>query len=97
MYNSLLFRIKAEVDVDKHRFLELFFKDWVDTVCNNEVDYKIERVPGTARVFGRGLVNAPNLPSYETFKVEFQRQEDATAMRLKGVPEEFQHYLEILN
>jgi hypothetical protein len=96
MYNSLLFRIKAEVDVDKHRFLELFFKDWVDTVCNNEVDYKIERVPGTAWVYGRGTVHGKGIPSYETFKVEFQKQEDATAMRLKGIPEEFQSYLEIL-
>jgi hypothetical protein len=29
--------------------------------------------------------------------VDFDRQEDAVALMLRGVPEEFQHYLEIVN
>ena len=43
MSNSLFFKIKNTVDIDKHRLLEIFFKDWVDNSCNNEVQYKIER------------------------------------------------------
>lgn len=97
MYNSLLFRIKADVDVNKYRLLELFFKDWVDTTCDNEVHYKIESVPGTAYVYGRGAVHSKHLPTYETFRVDFDKQEDALALMLKGVPEEFQSYLEILH
>ena len=89
MSNSLLFRVKDSVDADKRRLLELFFKDWVDTSCNNQVHYKIERnikkdwVPGT-------------LNYKETFLVNFEEQEDAVVMSLKGVPKEFQQYLEIV-
>jgi len=32
----------------------------------------------------------------ETFRVDFERREDAVAMSLKGVPREFQQYLEIV-
>jgi hypothetical protein len=35
--------------------------------------------------------------STKRFKVEFERQEDALALRLRGVPSEFQNYLEIVN
>lgn len=97
MSNSLLFKIKADVAIDKYRLLELFFKDWVDNNCNNEVNYKIERKPVAAWVQGLGAVYAPTgLSSSETFRVDFEKQEDLLAMKLKGVPEELQHYLEIV-
>jgi hypothetical protein len=33
----------------------------------------------------------------ETFRVDFEQQEDAVAMKLKGIPVEFQKYLELVS
>lgn len=33
----------------------------------------------------------------ETFRVDFERFEDAVALKLKGIPQEFQKYLEFAN
>ena len=92
MLNSLLFRVKENVNTDKYRFLELFFKDWVDDTCNREVFFNIENQD----------VGNPNHVSNDIyqaciFKVVFEKQEDALALKLKGIPKEFQHYLEIVN
>ena len=35
--------------------------------------------------------------SDETIQVEFEKSEDAVALKLKGIPDEFQNYLEIVN
>jgi chitinase len=84
--NSIYFIVKSEVDKNKHKLLELFFKDWVDTSCDNEVQYKVEEI---------GIAFLDD--SYTTFKVDFEKQEDALALRLRGVPAEFQNYLEIVD
>jgi len=89
MSNSLFFKIKDSVDIDKHRLLEIFFKDWVDDSCDNQVQYKIER--DVIKDWEPGMVHYR-----ETFRVDFERREDAVAMSLKGVPREFQQYLEIV-
>lgn len=87
---SLYFKVKDAVDVDKHRIIELFFKDWVDDTCDNRVKYSIER--NVRRDWMPGMVHYG-----ETFRVDFEHQADAVAMRLKGVPREFQQYLDIIN
>lgn len=87
--NSLYFKIKANVNVDKHRLLELFFKDWVDDTCENQVQYNVER--DVDKDWEPGMVRYR-----ETFRVDFDRQEDALALRLRGVPQEFQDFLEIV-
>lgn len=79
MSNSLSFKIKSDVDIDKHRLLEFFFKVWVDSGCNKQVKYSIERG-----------VN-------KTFSAHFEKSEDALALTLRGVPLEFEKYLEIVN
>jgi len=89
MANSLFFKIKDTVNIDKHRLLEIFFKDWVDNSCNNQVQYKIER--NVNKDWEPGMVHYK-----ETFRVDFEKREDAVAMSLKGVPKEFQKYLEIV-
>ena len=89
MLNSLFFKIKDNVDIDKHRLLEIFFKDWVDNSCNNQVHYKIER--DVIKDWKPGMIHYQ-----ETFRVDFESREDATAMSLRGVPIEFQQYLEIV-
>ena len=89
MSNSLYFKIKDSVDSDKHRILELFFKGWVDETCENQVQYKIER--NSIKHWNPGMVHYT-----ETFRVDFDRQEDALAIKLKGVPEELKSYLEIV-
>lgn len=78
---SMYFRFKDNVDIDKHRLIELFFKDWVDNTCNREVHYTIY---GT-EIYG-----------YDAFRVDFTQPTDATALTLRGVPSEFREYLEIV-
>lgn len=87
--NSLYFKIKDSVDIEKHRFIELFFKDWVDGSCNREVQYKIER--NIAEDWNPGMVRYR-----ETFRVDFERQEDCLALKLKGVPTEFENFIELV-
>lgn len=91
---SILFKIKDRADLDNHRILEIFFKAWVDEICNNEVQYKVERDVNDDRPYG-------NYDSYnrwpETFRINFNREEDAVILKLKGIPEEFQNYLEFVN
>lgn len=87
MSSSLFFKIKDSVNVDKHKILEFFFADWVDNTCEKEVNYSSER-----RVDERF-----GIPYYQkTLRVDFDRQEDALAIMLKGIPKEFQSYLEII-
>jgi hypothetical protein len=80
--SSLFFRINSDIASEKHRILELFFKSYVDAVCNNEVNYIIEH---------------NKCDSAEIFRVVFDNIEDATAIRLKGIPEEFGQYLEFVD
>lgn len=85
MSTSLFFKIKSTVDLDKHRLLELFFKDWIDDSCNNRVQYKIQRDSTTN-----------SAKHQETLCVDFEQPEDALVMLLKGIPNEFIQYLEIV-
>ena len=84
--NSLYFKIKDTVGVDKYQLLEVFFSDWIDSNC---VNYRVER----------GIVrDSPGITPWgqETFRVDFDRGEDYVAMKLRGVPQQFQGFLEIL-
>ena len=91
MQSSLSFKVKAGLGVDRYRVLELFFKDWVDNTCNNEVHYKMENQTMKSTAY------EPNaIYRYHIFEVMFDKQEDALALMLRGVPEEFQNYLEIV-
>jgi hypothetical protein len=64
----------------------MFFEDWTDSICNNEVAYSIVAIDGTG-------LTAWN----EIIRVDFANEEDATILKLKGIPDEFSSYLEILN
>ncbi len=85
---SLFFKIKDTSTLDKHRILEFFFKSWVDDTCNNEVSYTLEEI-----------LEAPagSMSWIEIYRVDFDRIEDAVAIKLKGVPLEFQNYIEIIS
>ena len=89
MSYSLSFKIKSSVDIDKHRLLEIFFKDWVDGSCDRQVHYTVER--DVNKDWKPGMVYCD-----ETFSVHFDKPEDALALKLKGVPSEFEKYLEIV-
>jgi hypothetical protein len=67
----------------------MFFKAWVDDTCNNEVGYALMR--------DYLHDDYKTTPVIETFRVDFERMEDAVALKLKGVPDEFQNYLEIVD
>lgn len=88
MANSLIFKIKDTVDSDKHRFLELFFADWIDDFCENK--FYIVNKKSTE------YTHPEIKPHVETFHVCFEKTEDAVAMSLRGIPLEFRQYLEIL-
>lgn len=90
---SMLFRIKETTGVANHRIIEIFFKAWVDEICNNEVQYTIKRNVNL------GSCSDPVVDSRwpEIFRVDFDREEDAVILKLKGIPEEFRNYLEIVN
>lgn len=82
MHTSLFYKIKATDN--KHHILLLFFKEWTDRMCD-EVTYN-------------DLVTYPSdkYQWHHTFRVDFAREEDAVAMKLRGVPEEFKEYLTLL-
>ena len=84
---SLYFKIKDSAALEKHTLLEIFFKLWVDESCNNEVSYNIEPIhdPNPCRQLFE-----------ETFRVDFDKMEDAVALKLKGIPSEFQGYIELV-
>jgi hypothetical protein len=87
MHHTLFFKIKDSAIPHKHKILELFFKSWVDGVCNNEVKYTLEEV-----------LEAPlgSTSWEETYRAEFDRIEDAVALKLQGIPDEFKDYIEII-
>lgn len=87
MQYYLLFKTKANIDTNKHKVLEILFKDWVDDICNNKVDYFIDNSYLVSGIDGHT----------KTFRVDFQEYEDALALKLKGIPVEFREYLEIVN
>jgi len=87
MSKPLYFIFKDTVDSDKHRLVEIFFKDWLDNLSDNQVSYDIKKV-----------INwHPNYKHHKIFHVMFDKQEDAVVMKLRGVPKEFQSYLEMVN
>lgn len=83
---SLFFKLRDNGASEKHRVLEMFFKSWVDDACNNEVDYTLEETKST--------INPKNC--IEIYRVDFENTEDAVALKLTGVPKEFQHYIELV-
>lgn len=87
---SLLFKIRDTAAQEKHKILEMFFKSWVDDICNNEVKYTVEH---TLRAVPDSMLDQVE----ELFRVEFDQIEDATAIKLKGIPTEFQEYIELIS
>jgi len=81
MYTSLKFKIKDSVVSEKRRLLELFFRDWVDDSCDSQVQYSFESID----------------KFQDILLVDFDTQEDALALKLKGIPEEFRQYIDIVN
>jgi len=81
---SLYYHLRATPE--KKKILDLFFKDWADGICNDEVAYSTIASDGGGRLWWN-----------ETIRVDFMNDEDALVMRLKGVPEELQKYLQIIN
>jgi hypothetical protein len=86
---SLYFKTKPEIPVDKHRLIEIFFKDWIDTICDKQVEFRIERN------IDRDWI--PGMVTYrETFRVDFEQSEDVLAVRLTGIPHEFENLIEFV-
>lgn len=83
MSTPIFFKIKNSSKQSNHRILELFFKSWVDNNCNNEVEYSVEQIP--------------NIQLSEIVRVDFKNYDDAIALVLKGIPFEFQPYMEIID
>lgn len=84
---SLFFKIKDTATQEKHKIVKIFFKSWVDGICNNEVDYTLTRIASPLK----------NLHLWEeVYRVDFERTEDAVMLKLKGIPLEYQNYVELV-
>jgi hypothetical protein len=79
---------------DKKKILEMFFKDWADSICNNKVRYS-STIESEDYLYGRGLP-LPSPVITAIIKVEFDHEEDAVAMKLKGIPPDLQQYLSLI-
>lgn len=64
----------------------MFFEDWADRIGKNEISYSV--VAGD----GGGITQWNDI-----IRVDFANEEDATIMKLKGVPIEFQRYLKFID
>ena len=62
----------------------MFFEDWADRIGNNEIKYAIVAGDGGGKTTWNDII-----------RVDFINDEDATIMRLKGIPDEFQKYLKL--
>jgi len=85
MSTTLHFKIKDNIDTNKYNLIELFFKSWVDQTCDSQVKY-----------YCVGQKSGYKFPK-EIFRADFERQEDALAITLSGVPIELRNYLEIVD
>lgn len=79
---SLVFKIKDIGTFEKYHILEMFFKSWVDDICNNEVQYTFVRSGNS---------------SMDICRVDFDNLGDAVALVLMGIPNEFKKYIEIVD
>jgi len=84
MYKSTLYFHFIATNTNR-QVLKMFFENWADSVCNNEVRYSVVHDSG-----GFGTWN-------EIIKVDCTNEEDATLMKLRGVPEEFRKYLTLVD
>lgn len=84
MYHSLYFNLNAPQN--KASILKMFFEDWADGVYAKEIIYSTV----ATNVDGR-------FPGIETIRVDFENEEDAAIMKLKGIPEEFQKHLRLVD
>lgn len=80
---SLYFKIKDSVVVSNVKILDIFFKDWVDDICNNEVR------------FVDIAVNIMTSDNQKLVRVDFVHEEDATLLKLSGIPSGLDKYIEV--
>jgi hypothetical protein len=83
MYQTSL-HVRLNATAEKAKILELFFQDWADGICNKEVEYET-------------IYGAPDGWLNEIIRVDFKNSEDAVAMKLRGIPQELQNYLTIVD
>ena len=84
MYRTSLYFHFNPPNNNADNVLRMFFEDWADQICDGEVSYSVALGPG-----GRFRQN-------ETIRVDFVNEEDAVAMKLKGIPDEFKKYLTLV-
>lgn len=81
----LYFRVKDSVDKENHPLLDIFFKEWIGSSCDYNVNIIKNKVRDVNRYF-----------DIYYYKVSFTTGEDALAIKLKGIPPEFKNHLEIV-
>lgn len=86
MYKSSIYLHFVATPSNKH-ILRMFFEDWADRIGANKIKYSI--------VAGAGLDGMTTWS--DIIRVDFENEEDATIMRLKGIPDEFQKYLKFVD
>ena len=75
--NSIYFQ--CIISLHNKHILRMFFEDWTDGIGDNEVRY-VDNITNTKS-------------NIDIIKVKFTYEEDALAMKLKGIPDEFIKYI----
>lgn len=80
---SLYFNFKAP-NGNADNVLRMFFESWADEICNKQISYSVIGSDGGGKHWHNEFIRA-----------DFENEEDALILKLKGIPTEFQKYLEI--
>lgn len=81
-YPALHFKLKSTIAVADEKIVELLFKSWIDTSCDNNVNYEISQDIKT-KLF--------------TFRADFEHIEDAIIVKLHGIPDGLNKYIELVS
>lgn len=84
MANSLYYKIGPNVHIDNLRIVELFFMDYIDRLCNNDVQYTLEKIWEPNMVHQHAIL-----------RLDFGSDTDMLALYLLGIPKELQPYMYI--
>lgn len=83
--NHLYFKVKESVDEENYPLLDICFKEWISGYCDNQID-----------IISRSVRDVNRYYLLKYYKVIFNHQEDLLAIKLAGLPSQFDKYLEMI-
>jgi hypothetical protein len=83
--NHLYFKVKESVDEENYPLLDICFKEWISGYCDTKVN-----------IISRNVRDVNRYYFLTYYKVIFDHPEDLLAIKLAGLPPQFDKYLEII-